>query len=60
MRSERKELNMLVDEEICPGVSYQQHAESVASFNLRGIETNEVQYRAEVLRVLLELQPLAA
>lgn len=60
MRTERKELNMLVDEEICPGVSYLAHAESVASFNLQGIEVNEIQYRAEVLRVLHELQPLAS
>lgn len=59
MRPIRKELNMKVNEEIQPGagISYLEHAESVARFNLRGIEYNEIQFAAERLRVLQELQP---
>jgi hypothetical protein len=57
MRTMRKELNMFVAEEICPGVTYQEHAESIARFNLRGIEYNEIQFLAERLRVLQEIQP---
>ena len=57
MRAMRKELNMLINEQICPGVSYQEHAESIARFNLRGVEYNEIQFRAEVLKILGEIQP---
>jgi hypothetical protein len=50
---------MLINEEIQPGsrISYLEHAESVAHFNLRGVEYNEIQFAAESLRVLQELQP---
>jgi hypothetical protein len=59
MRTMRKELNMLTNEEIQPGagISYLEHAESVARFNLRGVDYNEIQFAAERLRVLQELQP---
>lgn len=57
MRTMRKELNMFVKEEICPGVTYQEHAESVARYNLKGVEYNEIRFRAEVLKVLNEIQP---
>jgi len=61
MRAMRKELNMFVNEEIQPGtgISYLEHAESVARFNLRGVEYNELQLAAERLRVLQEIQPEA-
>lgn len=59
MRTMRKELNLFVNEEIQPGagISYLEHAESVARFNLRGVEYNEIRFAAERLRVLQELQP---
>jgi hypothetical protein len=57
VRTQRKELKMLVDEEICPGTTYHEHAKSVAAFNLQGIDYNEVQLAAEVLHVLAQLQP---
>lgn len=57
MRTMRKEMNMFVNEEICPGVTYLEHAEAVARFNLHGVEYNEIRFRAEVLKVLEEIQP---
>ena len=59
MRQMRKELNLFVNEEICPGVTYLEHAEAVARFNLRDVEYNEIQLAAERFRVLQEIQPEA-
>jgi len=56
MRTMRKETGMRENEEICPGVTFLEHAESIARFNLRGVEYNEVQFLAERLRVLQALQ----
>lgn len=59
MRPMRKELNMYINEEIMPGsgMSYLEHAESVARFNLQNEEYNEIRFRAEVLKILGEIQP---
>lgn len=57
MRTMRKETGMLENEILLDSCSYLEHADSVARFNLRGVEYSEVQFLAERLRVLQEIQP---
>jgi hypothetical protein len=47
-----EELDKLAATELCPGVTYMDHADSIARFNLRGVNYNEIQLAAERLRVL--------
>lgn len=50
-------MNILEHEEICPGLTYAQHAESVAMFNLKDYRYSMSELATETHSVLLAIQP---